>query len=77
LAKRYVIDKGKISFPSKLAKEHWILSSNIQLLTDVLTLGEKNTPNNQKALIKEAVRSLTKMKRRMEKELILLGYKIN
>ncbi len=74
MTRRYVIHKGKMSFPCKLAKEHWLIKGNIFGLKDVLKLGTKNLTPTQHELIKLTIRQLSSLERRMKKELIKLGY---
>jgi hypothetical protein len=71
---RYTLHKGKVSFPCKLAKEHWIIEGNIFGLKDVLKLDKKNLSPTQKELIKLSIRELSAMEKRMKKELIKQGY---
>jgi hypothetical protein len=69
MPRKYVLYKGKLTFPSKLAKEHWILKSNIFGLKGILKLGTKNLTPTQKELIKLSIRQLSAMAKRMEKKL--------
>lgn len=73
MGKQYVIDKGKMSFGSKLSKEYWQLKSNIEALKATLKLDSKNLNPTQLALIKMVIRNLSNALRKMERELIKQG----
>ena len=68
------IKYGKITFSSKLAKDHWIIQGNIHGLKAIIKLGTKNLTATQSDLIKLSIKQLSALERRMKKQLIKDGY---